>query len=67
MICVFFQVQPCLAEFIGTMMLVFVGAMVVRTDNILAIAAGHGFILAAICAAFGGIRYSYILLEEIFC
>ena len=59
-------VQPCMAEFIGTMMFVFIGCMSVQDPvdsvtkdmpNAAAVAVAHGFTIVLLAVMFGGIRF----------
>ncbi len=47
------KLRPCLAEFIGTFALIFVGIGAIKTagDNVLAVALAHGLTIAAFVAA----------------
>ena len=49
-------VRPCLAEFVGTTLFVFIGCMVVQTGDIVSIGLAHGLMIALLIMAFGNIR-----------
>ena len=48
--------RPCIAEFIGTTMFVFIGSMTQQNELLLAMAIGSGLAYAMLVSSFGRLR-----------